>query len=201
MSNPNETIADIVAEMRGIYIREWQDFADRIEAAYKRENHCEKRFDKDGDEMPPHCAFDDLKIDRLQGKVKELEASLGNGLKMRKALESVRGWMVRANKEELDALATSQCIVTAKSVNNCAKSVIDGNEFHIQEIDAALAESPRNCDRFASGSEALEGFEHGGCPGDCAECIYNGGAEVEGNCKYCEVNWLFAKADGKDGAK
>lgn len=33
----HETIADIVAEMRGIRVREFQDYADRIEAAHRRE--------------------------------------------------------------------------------------------------------------------------------------------------------------------
>ncbi len=33
----NETIADIIAEMRGIRVREFQDYADRLEAALKRE--------------------------------------------------------------------------------------------------------------------------------------------------------------------
>lgn len=32
-----ETIADIIAEMRGIRVREFQDYADRIEAAHRRE--------------------------------------------------------------------------------------------------------------------------------------------------------------------
>ena len=35
----NETIADIIAEMRGIRIREFQDYADRIEAAHRRERN------------------------------------------------------------------------------------------------------------------------------------------------------------------
>ena len=35
----NETIADIVAEMRGIRVREFQDYADRLEAAHRRERN------------------------------------------------------------------------------------------------------------------------------------------------------------------
>ena len=37
MANTNETIADIIAEMRRIRVREFQDYADRLEAAHKRE--------------------------------------------------------------------------------------------------------------------------------------------------------------------
>ena len=33
----NETITDIIAEMRGIRVREFQDYADRLEAAHRRE--------------------------------------------------------------------------------------------------------------------------------------------------------------------
>ena len=52
-------------------------FADEIEEEYGRENHCAKRYDKDGDEMPPHCAFDDLKIDRLSGQLAKMRDALG----------------------------------------------------------------------------------------------------------------------------
>lgn len=41
-----ETQADVLAEMRKIRIREFQDFADRIEAAAKRE--MSKRVSKNG---------------------------------------------------------------------------------------------------------------------------------------------------------
>ena len=37
MSERQETVADIIAEMRGIRVREFQDYADRLEAAHKRE--------------------------------------------------------------------------------------------------------------------------------------------------------------------
>jgi len=37
MADTNETIADIIAEMREIRVREFQDYADRLEAALKCE--------------------------------------------------------------------------------------------------------------------------------------------------------------------
>ena len=37
MPDTHETIADIIAEMRGIRVREFQEYADRLEAAHKRE--------------------------------------------------------------------------------------------------------------------------------------------------------------------
>ena len=36
MADTHETTADIIAEMRGIRIREFQDYADRLKAAWKR---------------------------------------------------------------------------------------------------------------------------------------------------------------------
>lgn len=37
MADTHETIADIIAEMRGIRVREFQEYADRFEAALRRE--------------------------------------------------------------------------------------------------------------------------------------------------------------------
>lgn len=37
MADTHETTADIIAEMRRIRVREFQDYADRLEAAHKRE--------------------------------------------------------------------------------------------------------------------------------------------------------------------
>ena len=108
-------------------------YADRIEAAYNRENHCEKRYDKDGDEMPPHCAFDDLKLDRLKGKVQELEAKTGNVAKLREVLEWATSTIdvspeVRDETEDLE--------------NEVVCWVLELQE----KAHAALAATPRNCD-------------------------------------------------------
>lgn len=41
-----------------------------VDAVNERETHnrCEKRYDKDGDEMPPHCAFQSMKLDHALGQ-------------------------------------------------------------------------------------------------------------------------------------
>lgn len=132
----------------------------------------------------------------------------GNVAKLREALTGVRDWLVRANKEDLDALAISQCIVTAKSVNNCAKSVIEGNKFHLEEIEAALAAPPRNCDVYATEYDANEAFDkmcaqRGGGIHACIGCKYNA-AERGGfpSISRCRVAWLFdAAQEGGDHAK
>ena len=62
----------------------------------------------------------------------------GNNAAMREALVRVRGWLERMNKERLDAFAESQ-ITPAYAVNSQAKTIIEDNEYHIGQIDAALA--------------------------------------------------------------
>lgn len=75
MSDQPEPLAAILAEMRD-FCSGWSEDVDvtvkvgliygwkcRIEEAAKRQNHCEKRFDEDGNEMPPHCAFQSLRLD------------------------------------------------------------------------------------------------------------------------------------------
>jgi len=150
MSNEHETVADIVAEMRkrppegdetpaGLAC---SLFADRIEAAHKREHHCKKRYDQNGDEMPPHCAFDDLKIDRLQAKVGELTAELerervgksdrlGDAAKLRKALEAV-------SKAFDDALICTDYQMSAEEH--------DRLDAIYRQVKSALATPARNCD-------------------------------------------------------
>ena len=49
--NEHETVADIIAEMRGIRVREFQDFADRLEAAYKRDHEYPKAQSLDADKL------------------------------------------------------------------------------------------------------------------------------------------------------
>ena len=61
----------------------------------------------------------------------------------------------------------------------------------LDEAKAALSVPRRNYERFENGREAMNAFDHGGCPGDCAECIYDDYPERKENCEHCEVNWLF----------
>ena len=80
MSNDTpESLAAILAEMRDPCAPRAPSLpalADRIEAALKRQNHCEKRFDENGDEMPPHCAFQSLRLDHALAENGDLRAAL-----------------------------------------------------------------------------------------------------------------------------
>lgn len=57
--------------------------ADEILAAYNNEHHCGKRKDGEGNVLPPHCGFADMKAERLSQmlaranrRVEELEAEV-----------------------------------------------------------------------------------------------------------------------------
>lgn len=63
--------------------------------------------------------------DRLEAAIKREREAVGNAAKMRKALEGVRDWLVVHN------------------------AYVD-TEREIVKLNAALAEPPRNCDRFKS---------------------------------------------------
>lgn len=90
MSDKPETIAAVLAALRRYadivelgpppigkaFADLFREYADRIEAAAKRYNHCEKRFDEDGNEMPPHCAFQSLRLDHALAENDALRAAL-----------------------------------------------------------------------------------------------------------------------------
>ena len=57
--------------------------ADEIMAAYNNEHHCDKRKDGEGNELPPHCGFAEMKAERLSQmlaranrRIEELEAGV-----------------------------------------------------------------------------------------------------------------------------
>ncbi|MBO7685719.1 MAG: hypothetical protein J6V72_05010 [Kiritimatiellae bacterium] len=117
-SEKHETIADIAAAMRDYsnacndgYLTEYsvvctdmRNYADRIEAAHRRESVTERHV-------------------------------LGDAAKLREALEKAR-------------LFVGCCDSELAFVN---MGCIDRNKL-CEEIDAALAAPPRNCDRFNSGN-------------------------------------------------
>jgi hypothetical protein len=128
-SENNETIADIVAEMRKMkryaqsdssdcrYVAYWcyQTFADRIEAAWKRE---EKAIATENAVLPAVC----------------ITKSVGNAAALRDALAKIwdKQWSILPkNKSEDETLSE---IITI--------------------IEEALSEPPRNCDRFKTKEEA-----------------------------------------------
>lgn len=80
-------LTDIIANMRSYAARldrvggmpsptDLRTFADGIDAAIREENHCKKRFDEDGNEMPPHCAFQSLRLDHALAENGDLRAAL-----------------------------------------------------------------------------------------------------------------------------
>lgn len=140
MSKANETIADIIAEMReraeamqthgtthGVKLAV-REFADRIEAAWKREK---------AEWEAAACAFVSDAV--MSGKVAVEHAPFGNAAAMREALEKCREIALQWQADEADGVAGTTDKPSARSA---AEAVID-MEF---EINAALAKPPRNCD-------------------------------------------------------
>ena len=129
MSNKQETIADIVAEMR-LGVKDWKGerlgvfdcFADRIEAAHKREREA-------GAEAAQICGEIGEMIGR-ESHCKEVTNCnrLGNAAKIRDALSDA-----------------------CYAMFNLLKTQNGGYEEMAKALDkakAALAEPPRNCDRL-----------------------------------------------------
>ena len=181
MSNKQETIADIVAEMtecadriekRGLYdLRECgtdylRALADLIEAEHKREREA-------GAEAAQICG----EIGELIGRDAARDETVtdcnhfGNAERMREALVksdaafsriSQSDWFIDANFSE-------------------TKEVMDAGNA----IEEALSAPPRNCDRFSNANEALEAFE-----------------KETGETMIEFIRWLFAEAKGvTDGSK
>lgn len=101
----HETIADIIAEMRGIRIREFQDYADRLDAAHKHEVDDLRQqrdvFGKRAEKLLERCAELDAEvaakdevIKRLNDTISEWQrremattSAVGNAAKLRETLE------------------------------------------------------------------------------------------------------------------
>lgn len=136
MADTNETVADIIAEMRGIRVREFQDYADRLDAAHKREvdalNEQIADLRQQRDLWSKRAAELVEKCNEHYAKLKQV----GNAAKLREAavkiigyLEPIRKWTMptQENGTELTAL-----FAAVDTVYQMAK--------------AALAAPPRNCD-------------------------------------------------------
>ena len=140
--NRQETIADIVAALRAVaYIqtaespRDVLEFADRIEAAHKREREA-------GAEAAQICGEIGEMVGR-EASCKETVTDchgLGDAAKMRKALENTAEYAKAAACHTEDA----HLLGYLNQIERWA--------------EAALSAPPRNCDRFANANEALEAF-------------------------------------------
>ena len=131
MASENETIADIVAAMRNeghagdASCLEWVgakllSFADRIEAAAKREREA-------GAEAAQVCG----EIGEMIGReaTREKSSQVGNAAEMREALEQIS----REIWESIDPFCNDDCCKPKRELAKIA--------------DAALSAPPRNCDR------------------------------------------------------
>ena len=154
MDERRETIADIAAEMRSLVkpgetlehtYELLNGLAARIEAAHRRDIE----------------AYDLIDFMSPVGRVKP--APVGNGAKMREALEQIRQ----------KAIAT----IPGSSIQ---KRTLD--KFRLL-ASAALAEPPRNCDRFNTLEDALAGWR-----------------EVSPAESGPFDEWLFAEAKGETDA-
>lgn len=114
--NEQETTDDIIAEMRRIRVREFQDYADRLDAAYRREKAA--------------IEADALSVGGIVGATAEKSSVAGNFAALREALqkaaESAAEIMERVRHK--DGLAFN----TANYIAGVART--------------ALAAPPRNCD-------------------------------------------------------
>ena len=133
MSNTNETLADILREMRTYFQRQkrngnpehrpWRqvlsDWADRIEAAAVRER-VEREF--------AHKKVEEALSDEIAIRDEKIRQSApGNAAAMREALEAFQGWYeeVRSYVYHSVKLATA-----------------------VDKMRAALSAPARNCDRY-----------------------------------------------------
>ena len=159
----NETLADIVAGMRNpendyITNNDLRDLADRIEAAAKRERAVTDAMLACKGKMFPHPDPEHAPPPHP-----------GNAAALRKALKYAR-----------DVLAFT-CRIDWRTT-------MAWGELHdaIHKSDAALAASPRNCDRFRTEEEAYAEFGKAGNAfgTDTSERLY----------RY--ARWLFAPEGG-----
>ena len=178
-----ETVADIVAQMRGrgedgrMDRRLWLDYADRIEAAWKRE-----RANVEADALE---AGGIVEAERNAEKSSEV----GNVAAMREA-------MVRLRDEELHLLETNVrhgIGLTAFGLNQACQIIRD-------LIEAALSAPPRNCDVGTAEEQAermrlycnSHGEDESGCF-RCEECPFL-------TDERCELTWAQLPYDAKEGA-
>lgn len=161
MSNKQETIEDIVAEMR-LGVKDWKGerlgvfdcFADRIEAAHQREREA-------GAEAAQVCG----EIGEMIGReaTREKSSQVGNAAKMREALSDA-----------------------CYAMFNFLKMQNGGYEEMAKALDkakAALAEPPRNCD-VGTAEEQLNRFIAFCLSRKCNECPF-----VSSTYGECGVRW------------
>ena len=171
MSDRTETLAAILAEMRGNEFddphldadgiigarRLARDWADRIEAAAARERDEDRQLAAiaESDEAFARCA----RCDRP-------ERAPGNAAAMREALTAFAGYLTQKRIDEVWAKTTLP---------------EPGLDRLVEQARRALAAPARNCDRFATEDEAREAY-----------WAYRDPLEFNGRPFVSITEWLFA---------
>lgn len=207
MSEKQETIADIMAEMRERCIDaehspELWKYLDRLEAAAKREWEFPKSQSVDADKRTGkdiNGVIDDLlksskyyyyRGDIVQGqfcrvtadRIREaLKRERGNAAAMREAVEKCVDLILSFGNAELDETPL-EVIIDIEAILKAALSAPSSE--HIEEAKKPL----RNCDRFNAAADAIDAFQD----------------KSDNSLVYSEawnefICWLFARAEKQEG--
>ena len=195
MAEPQETIADIIAEMRdlgkldekstdkiprtlmGLGLR---TYADRLDAARKREI----------DVLKQRCAELNAEVAAKDEVIKRLNDAISEEQRRKMATTenpSAVGDCAKLRKAALRQKELLQTIYSRGSVDRRELCVGMGL------IDAALAAPPRNCDIYLT-EEAVDAATV--TVRGCEACSR---IDMEAPCVFCMVRWLLAPAQEKDG--
>jgi len=183
MSDTPETIDAIICEMRHVADNFRQDgwesigeeldaFADRIEAAYKREHadwHAETNAAKEArNRIACKMRYE------FSAKCRACKSAPGSAAAMREALRQIS----LALWSEIDPGCNDDCCAPKRELARIA--------------DAALAAPARNCDRpeCATAEGAIAALR----ANPCADHDY---CKEQLDCAECATRWLLAPAEGK----
>jgi hypothetical protein len=156
MSDKTETLSAILAEMRGNEFDDPQidadgivgarrlarDWADRIEAAYKRE-HAEWHAETDAAKEERNRIACRMRYE-FAAKCRACKAEPGNAAAMREALTAFAGYLTQKRIDEVWAKTTLP---------------EPGLDRLVEQARRALAAPARNCDRFATAEEAYAAWQ------------------------------------------
>lgn len=152
----NEIIADILREMRADSIETedgvvtFDDYADRIEAAAKRER---VEIRRDAEIEWTHIGYEERKA--------EEKSAPGNAALMRAALERLNRIAFGVLEFPLDGDSSEIYEANKKKVELpawCIAELLNAAKGAQDAAHVALAAPARNCDRFQTAKDALDAF-------------------------------------------
>ena len=154
MADTHETIADIIAEMRGIRVREFQDHADRLEAAHRRERGDAAKLreaDHNWDAICEKCSEGEPPDEcRYYGEPSGCNSPM-------------YGKHPKPFGENAAVLRSAIIEILSEMEDMAGLEVGCKYKFSpdamVQQCRDALAAPPRNCDRFATVDEARKAHE------------------------------------------